>query len=158
MKLEDQVTCLELSRKLRELDIKQGYTMFYWDDSKDTPRLLYYKEIKEMHEKFQGAICDYYSAFTASELFQILPNCVATSENDPFNNYRLAIWKFLHIENPLELRMVYNCAINYECDTHLATDNAWDRKYLIKNIWDKNPANAFAKMLIYLIEQKLIEV
>jgi hypothetical protein len=67
------------------------------------------------------------------------------------------MWKSLFVEDPMDMKLTYNYVMNYECDTHLATDKPWDRKYLTKNQWDQNPANAMAKMLIYLYQNGLIK-
>ena len=49
--------------------------------------------------------------------------------------------------------------VNYKCDTFdMNNENAIFGKYLTKNIWDENSANALAKMLIYLIENKLVVI
>jgi len=73
-----------------------------------------------------------YSAFTAAELLEIFPNING---------------------NPIIIKKIYNFSedIYYFCHyEHLEEIDVYCS--------DKNPANACAKMLIYLIENKLIEV
>jgi len=77
MKLEEQVTSLELSRKLKELGVKQK-SLWYWLESCDkrtdlisglTSLLKPRDDIQE--DKKCG--CIYYSAFTCAELSELLP-------------------------------------------------------------------------------------
>lgn len=75
MKLENQVCSLEISKRLKELGVKQE-SLFWWSDpvkkARDTsseswqPRLLQSNRDKESEK------CDIYSAFTVAELGEIL--------------------------------------------------------------------------------------
>jgi len=134
MNIEQQCCSLELAKRLRELDIKQGYSLFYWDDSSNTPRLLFYKELQGIHEKFAACECDYYSAFTAAELGEILPKRIEINGIYSFltqiPSANLKYWCLFYRNDFSSLK---------GCETH-----------------DETEANARAKMLIYLIENKLI--
>lgn len=65
MKLEDQVCSLEFAKKLKEVGIEQN-SLFYWIKESD-PYIWFNSNNYPIHtEKF------YYSAFTASELGEVL--------------------------------------------------------------------------------------
>ncbi len=161
MNLEQQVTSLELSKCLKDLGVKQE-SLFYWIkkvDHLETIRIsgiIYITDLMAIKdsEEVKHDLC---SAFTAAELLNLLPISVHTDNHEPFNNYRLALWKTLFVEDPMDMKITYNYLMNYECDTHLATDKPWDKRYLTKNVWDQNPANAMAKMLIYLYQNGLMQ-
>jgi hypothetical protein len=108
MKLENQVTNLELSKKLKELGVKQTST-FYWKDG---------------YLNFQPSVGNgEYSAFTVAELGEL-------------------------VMKPVNVNCGYSVMANmYVCH--------YGRK---RASMDKNLANALAKMLIYLIENKLIKI
>ena len=160
MNLEKQVTSLELSKRLKELGVRQE-SLFYWLKWLNSPleMNLGYKDtiLSNNNSFFNDNNYKYYSAFTAAELLALLPVGVHTDNYDPFGNYRILIWKSLIVPDTKDMKIIDGYSINYECDTHLATDKPWDRKYLTKNQWDENPANAMAKMLIYLYESGLMK-
>lgn len=135
MKLEDQICSLELSKKLKELGVKQE-SLFFWvtRDEKFNAGLPTYPEIvyeKSLKHRIAYINCEIGgSAFTPSELLEILPAAIEINNE----NLGLAI-----IIDTIDYNLIYG-------DT--------------KNIFirDENLANACAKMLIYLIENKLFEV
>ncbi len=117
MEIKDQVCSLELARRLKELGVeKESY--FEW---------LFYPEKMEWKASpaFKNQIG--YSAYTASELGELLPNWVQIKRND--NQFEVGT-----------LTWINKCEYDWNC-------YAGDR-YL---------ANALAKMLIFLLENKLIE-
>ena len=65
MKLEEQVTSLELSKKLRELGVKQE-SLFHWfcPDGDAEPRVCW-------HHWCEPGYIRHYSAFTVAELIEI---------------------------------------------------------------------------------------
>lgn len=146
MLIEDQVCSLELSKKLYELGVKQESNFYY---SFTIAGKRYLLDYLENNEKFSS-----FSAFTAAELLEILPNYVTTKYNEPFNNFRIVITKFISVENNSP---VNNFSIMYECDSTAATGaEAWLRRSLTKAIYSPNLANALAEMLIYLVESGLM--
>lgn len=152
MNLSDQVTSLELSKKLKELSIKQESIFWhYYCMGKD-------KEISWniMYSNY-AMMSDRYSAFTCSELSSMLPSSILKPDCAPFDNYRLVIKKFISVDE--KMNQINNFIINYECDaTHVSGMDAWLRRKLIMNIYDPNLANAMAMMLIFLIENDLVKV
>lgn len=126
MKLEQQTTNLELSRKLKELGVKQT-SLFYWNrvhpfGENDWEVGLHSPSINSIKSG------DAYSSFTASELGELLPEIVKNQNGD-------------------ELRIFYR-KINgvWECSP----------LSIFEKIEDRSLSNLMAKILIYSIESKLI--
>ncbi len=155
MNIEQQVTNLSISKRLKDLNVKQD-SLFVWEYFDD--RCYGVKFIPYALAKPLPLECEQYSAFTSSELIDILTHMVDTKINEPFNNFRLWITKSFIVEGlELDKRFIY--IINYKCDsTELAGENAWLQRQLTSNIFAENLANALALMLIYLLENKLMEV
>ncbi len=151
MKLEDQVCALEYSKRLVELGVKP-ISLFNW--TRYEHRVEY--SVNYLALLFYNNFSEIYPAFTVAELGEMLPNSVALVGAEPFENYRISIAKFHSVNE--ERIATNNYIVNYLCDTVCADGTAMFQTRLIKNIYDPNLANAMAKMLIYLIENKLIEV
>ncbi len=109
MKLESQVSNLELSKRLKELGVKQE-SLFWWYDLGSNYRL---QQLDEKERLSQYAI----SAFTVAELGELIG------------------WGHLSGKNELG---------KWEC---------WCKDY---SLTADTEADARAKMLIYLLEQKLV--
>jgi hypothetical protein len=71
MKLENQVVSLELSKKLKELGVKQ-ISFFYWNSNKNKVVASYHLGVAPIDFDIMG----YYSAFTVAELGEMLPESV----------------------------------------------------------------------------------
>ena len=152
MNLESQVTSLELSKKLHELGVKQE-SLFYW--YKDNNEWLL-----DYNERLLIEFRENYSAFTASELLELLPHRITIKENEPFNNFTLYIKKSFIVKETIKFdSMITTYIINYECEsTECRGENAWLKRQLFThNIWDENFSNALAKILIFLIENEIIK-
>jgi len=133
MPLEYQVPSLELSKRLKELGVKQE-SLFYWQhhvvNGND------YLRTKELVEKSIYPFEAYVSAFTVSELGEMLPGNIIKKNGENMwwqshktSNGRIVVgWK----------------------DTGSVND--WERLFM----FESTEANARAKMLIYLLENKLI--
>lgn len=167
MKLQSQVTNLELSKRLKELNIPQQSLFYYqnnpYNDGTECIDLMITETKSKNNENtIMNTECENndnpkYSAFTVSELLQLLPYHITSKEPEPFNSYRLYISGSVIVKNPEYIDPVRIHIVNYRADTYdmnsctLAVD-----KSLTKNIWDENPANALGKMLIYLHETGLL--
>lgn len=132
--MEKHVTSLELSKKLKELGVPQNaYWCWYTNDGSST--LMHNPEgYRSMEDKT-------FDAFLSSELGEKLPNWVFTVKDESNNFY------------------CYASAETY-AEYHRANEDtspAWGDDDVIGDIADTE-ANARAKMLIYLIEQKLLDV
>lgn len=120
MKIEDQVCCLGLSKKLKELGVKQE-SLFVWETGYE-PFVRRYDEIINNLHFYKDY---YYLAYSASELLEMLPIWSDISKMDD-KDYMCRVFQ-------------KNSDINHHS-------------------FDKNPCNALARMLIHLIENKIIEI
>lgn len=122
MKLESQVTNLELSKKLKELGVKQE-SLYVWGSNIEGARFSPIKEKDfiligvDRRGEYPNIFNFTYSAFTASELGDIFPSSIQL----PFKMSGKWYWS--------------NEKGRYEVDTE---------------------TNGRAKMLIYLLEHKVI--
>ena len=138
MEIEKQVCSLELAKKLKELGVKQE-GIFWWITygNKETG----FEEVLETHEFCCDCNCPEklnepnYSAFTATELGEMLPNSLDKKKWKKWNN-NLLISKY---------------------------ENGWIFEYVAGDCFGegvkckaKTEADARAKMLIYLLENNLI--
>lgn len=136
MNLEKQVCSLELAKELKELGVKQ-----------ESYAVWHSKHIWLAPEKSLGVGTwnkeDIVSAFTVAELGEMLP------EKVEYKNELLDIRQVLNIEQSF-----------YEVEVNGDVSDYFDREYQLKigakTFTDFNEANARAKMLIYLIKNKLI--
>jgi hypothetical protein len=117
MKLEAQIVNFKLSKKLKELNVRQD-SLCYWskDPDFDDP-ILSLEGVRFKHSDNT----EYYSAFTVAELGEILFHSVRTVDGTKADFERLSeLWEMIASSSLSE-------------------------------------ANGRAKILIYLIENKLIE-
>ncbi len=139
MKLENQITSLELSKKLRELGVKQE-SLFYWTQEKTpkNPNLheYGYKQIdmpwvcmySKQSELSASSVFEEYSAYTVAELGELLPQYIVHDGlSCELQIIRSSVWRFYY-----------------------------GGKILMTAGNDDTEANARAKMLIYLLENNLI--
>lgn len=132
MKLEDQVTSLELSKRLKELRVKQE-SLYFWA-----------VEMKKRHETDKWSLCvaehllpehPKYSAFTVSELGEILPSEIITNRS-----FRLRTYK-------------------WEGDNAKYSIGYWDMENnLLHDEFEKTEANVRAKLLSYLLENRIVDL
>jgi len=119
MKLKDQVCSLELSKKLKELRVKQE-SLFYWR----TYSTLGYEIIRRRNvvgDEFDSDI----AAFTVAELGEMLPWGTNFEKYKSKGKERFCV---------IEVESIKNMAIH-----------------------DDTEVDARAKMLIYLIENRLVK-
>jgi hypothetical protein len=125
MKLEDQVTSLELSKHLKQLGVKQD-GLFFYHKQKFGNYLL--GNSPDYHDFLGG---EHYSAFTASELLELLPHIIRLKNKN--NNL---------------LNMSKHEIYYYDIYSH-------GRLVRFNN---ETFVNLLAKMLIHLIENNLLEI
>ena len=126
--LEQQVVNLELSKKIEELGVKQE-SLFVWEYYNENcygVRYRPYAVVPDFYNQYK-----LFSAFTASELLEMLPGSLMLQEKCT----RLFLCKS-------------NNKFNVKYDTGYNEYYDW--------VWDENICNALAKMLIYLIEENII--
>lgn len=123
MKLQQQVTSLELSKRLKELGVKQ-WSLFYWSiaDDRKTMEIRYQTYVSEVNEE----TVPYYSAFTVAELGEMFPQEYTSQKGLIYGGYWVCgIW---NVQEEQELQKA------------------------------RTEADARAKMLIYLLENNLINI
>lgn len=136
MKLEQQVSSLELSKRLKELGVKRESLFHYASIMDLNTDIEPYKvfdtgkialKMGEPNEKYQFL----YSAFTVAELGEMLPEqCISLIMED---------WE----KNPER---------KYKC--YDSTVENWTM--VDRQVYASTEADARAKMLIYLLENKLL--
>lgn len=131
MKLENQVCSLELAKRLKELGVRQESLYFWWRDNFGLESSKKESEHLENHKPNNPQNgWDYFSAFTVAELGEMLP-------------LRLRILKKITL------------VVTYKGSKHWFVPK--DKEKLIFEMkCDDTEANARAKILIYLLENKLI--
>jgi hypothetical protein len=129
MELEDQVTSFHLSKQLKEHGFLQA-SVFCWTTEHD----LEFLPSSIRNED----VC--YSAYIATDLLALLPHCIEKDNN----KYGLRIDKGHH-----RYYVIY--------DTH-SMDNDWCRNEILIENDGYYLCDALAKLLINLLEKKLIEV
>lgn len=152
MFLDQQVTNLEQSKQLYELGINQE-SLFYWirvptsNPNVEGYGLTYLLNILKPRSSFK----EIYSAFTATELMEHIPDRIIIPDRAPFDCYRFNLFRSLVVEDGMQVYPTF--IINYLTDTYEAPH--FLAKHLFKNIWSKNLPTALADTLIYIKENKL---
>jgi len=119
MKLENQVCCLDLSKRLKELGVKQE-SYFYWNTEFSKPKVVDRTRIVTAPIYFGDK---YVSSFTVAELGEMLPENTST------------------FKEPVGKRE-WVCTRN--------------EPSVMLSFRENTEADARAKMLVYLLENKLI--
>lgn len=145
MKLEDQLTSLELSRKLEKLGVKQE-SYFYWWKKQEEWVLAEYTRYGD------GVMDEYVSAFTVAELGEMLPwridipmseyTGVVNSEGVSVKDYKLSQLRNFSDSETFVIAYCYerqNLEVLIECTA-------------------VTEADARAKCLVYLLENNLLKV
>lgn len=147
MQIQDQVTSLELSKRLKELGVKQE-SLFYWCNfGKDDWRGVYYNGVDETLT-YAGTSCfekdecrDLASAFTVAELGEMLP-CEVTPKEIMGEKQKP---KYLNLDTFIE-----------QVNDFYGVERIWRVSIGSIQFKETSEADARAKMLIYLLENKLI--
>ncbi len=156
MEPENQVSSLEPSKKLKELGVKQD-SLYYWssnelhvklnkDNSNSQVYIVKTSDFSEWYEEseFRESFNDYYSAFTVAELGEMLPDILQENMED-----------FMSDKSSNEYRVWY--ADGNSSDYPYNFQGKGNEDNIPAQI-DASEADARAKMLIYLIENKLMEI
>lgn len=148
MELEKQVVSLELSKKLKELGVKQE-SIHYWAKDRNGNVGV---DISPFQTDFGS-----YSAFTVAELGSLLPARILSrkkrflSDSDENHkkyeddNFLEILWLSVGVVSASGEREGWMCG--YGTDDGMVSH---------LDFREKNMADAMAKMLIYLIENKLV--
>lgn len=136
MKLEQQVVSLDLAKKLKELGVKQeGH--FRWHDEGKHGAVVWEDDGMAVPLGVKT-----FSAFTVAELGEMLPKRIELEDCGVRLSIE-AVRPFVEFE--------YLVKYYGEHDRNQMLSEKYDKV-------DKNMANALAKMLIYLLEHKIIEL
>jgi hypothetical protein len=178
--LEQQVVSLELAQKLKELGVKQE-SLFYWfDPIAEQPVVARSNEEAVLKTFFPQKK---YSAFTVAELGELLPKEITSDQLNkrfPYIANREAVHKdddaMIEAEEAIteDFQSVFDTemyegqyvdgfvdSIKLDYSTgkeiryHWVTDD-WELNYEVFSVTGDTEANCRAKMLIYLLENKLI--
>lgn len=153
MKLEQQIVSLELAKKLKELGVQQDSQWYrkemlgvwHTGDSLEIKDGEIQNQNKPESKSFimncnmvtpEDLNFDTVSAYTVAELGEILPTSIDVKEKGGGEIFKLAIWRHL---------------------------NKWSvfyggQDYCLCSFEDETEADARAKMLIYLLENNLIQL
>lgn len=148
--IESIVTSLEISRKLNDFGINQR-SFLYWDSANNFKALSFMPENDPVYNR--------YSAFTASELLNMLPNVIQTKEGYPFDVFMLNIRKSKFVEENNRIKDIYS--VNYHSTTFEFKEQEFvcpKPKLIEKNVLDENFSDCLGKLLIELIEKNFVTV
>lgn len=139
MKLEQQVCSLELSKRLKELGVKQE-SLFYWYGEWYDPNPPFREKAKRWYIELAGYVSpekdieDTFSAFTVAELGEMLPMIV--NNNDDTN------WLYTTKHDD-----------GYSVQYGSIENNSFN---IVYEQYSDTEADARAKILIYLLENDMI--
>jgi hypothetical protein len=129
MELKDQVCNLELAKKLKTLGVKQE-SIFVWEYYDGQCYAVKFIAYAIVPDNFNKF--QLYSAFTVAELGKLLPGLI---KRDGIRFY-----------------------ITMDCDKNIFYEDMTRTKQIYASFDDDNEADCRAKMLLYLIENNLIEI
>ena len=140
MRATKEVCSSENAIALKQLGVKQD-SYFVWHHVFGGNKL----EIG-FHPKCVG---DFYSAFTASELFDLLPPLIKTGKNEPFDTFRLQLQK----HNAANIQY----SLNYYSDTYAVKEDGFlthpfSPTLFDHSVFEENLANCLAQALIKLFQ------
>lgn len=139
MKLEEQVASLELSKKLRDLGVKQESAFYWWED-RYGPGTGHQLQDRKPRNPKNGWMSS--SAFTVAELGEMLPNKFGHKDY----LYLLSCEKFCEFDSGSRYLVLYD---------PVPPDN-WPDQVALEQ-FAATEADARAKMLIYLIEGCIVK-
>lgn len=148
--LENQVCSMELSKRLEVLGLNKK-SIFVWEYLNEACYGIKYLPYAVVPNQFTQL--QIYKAYTSTELIDLLPPCIDFRHDTPFNNGWLVIQK----RSAKNIQYI----VSYVCDTYLAEEMANPSNPQSKTFCkthDENLSNALAKMAIFLLENKLMEI
>ena len=154
MELRKQVCSLELAKKLRELDVKQE-SLFYWMEMYDLSRKEKYIDSKnetkvvygKKYELGENCSNNDFSAFTVAELGEMLPQKVEKHQPGKMEYYYFGTGKTHKLDEYYEEHEV-----SYSCH-----NDSLKAEEILQIMRANTEADARAKMIVYLLEKKLLK-
>lgn len=141
MNLDKQVCSFGLAKKLKELGVKQE-SYFWWVETKRGEIFIWDSKDKNLVAEVDHRLARehvLYSAFTVAELLEKMPDYIDTDHGR----------SYLKIDK----RNMYP-GVEYSCGYHSDVFERFNKGFAE----DDSFSNAIAKMLIYLLENKLIDI
>lgn len=153
LSLEDQVCAIEHAKRFDEIGITQK-SLWYWCESKDKdikPEILQGTLNYYDYNTTEKQISKIYSAFTVAELGKMLPEIITKIHHLSNNKVKIIPYDLIFIkhDNTLDYSHI-TCSNNGFLKIN---DSLFPPEIIFR---DTTEANARAKMLIYLLENKLI--
>ena len=149
METKDQVISLYLAKKLKELGVKQKSLFYYVVYPDNRYDLLMERERDKLFWRMAKSSKQMYSAFTASELGEFLPLTLDFVDErfiEYTGHHRLITWK--SVDGWWVGYIPFNCTFE-DFKAVQVTGKDWRIKF-----WGEKEADARAKMLIWLIENR----
>ena len=150
MKLKDQVCSFKLAKKLKKLRVKQD-SLFYWVDETKLKRgwtILRKGNLAPSNVK-------QISAFTVAELGEMLPEGIKATMSHLIPKYKHENGEEISFYLYMKKQMRYKGWTYYYVEEFNHEGNGVQINNSSGN-YDKNEANARAKMFVYLLENKLL--
>lgn len=143
MDLVSQITSKRISRELKELGVKQD-SQFYWWGNREKTKLLpiHRTQIFESIIDYGVKNNRYCSAFTVAELGRMLPDTF-------FNGKEMYEITFRNFVKSLK---------NKTRTFYVTAETYTDDGPMYAHIKDENEANARARMFIFLLKNKLVQI
>lgn len=155
MNITSQICSIELATKLKELGIKQD-SLFYRFGTPDL-QYIFCKEYEQYSPQVNLNIKNGYAAFTAEELTKFLPERIIKEEIIVINGEKHLINYDYHLKISYfeESTGHYHCSyIGYPILQGFTLSNLGSSSF---GEHDEKMSDAIAKMLIYLLENNLME-
>lgn len=131
MNLKNEICSLELSKRLKELGVKQDSLFYRFGD--EMFQYIYCKYYEQYSPHVNLDIRSGFSAFTVAELGEMLPTMIPGNDKDTYIQY-------------------------FKAEKWVCCFLTADPFILNRITESETEANARAKMLIYLLENKLMEL
>lgn len=152
MKLEHQVCSVELAKRLEELGVKQE-SAFYWDARSE---LQIRPHLTDWYDGQNGAD-EIAAAFTVAELGEMLPRYIDKYESSVVQNQPIGTWELVTFpehngpHKGFHVRYIYKMRAVNQMEQVATASQPFDIAFT-----ETTEADARAKMLIYLLENKLL--
>jgi len=142
---------LEYAKKFKELGVKQESEFYYIAPKESTSyELVSIERIRLYREIYTKGVAKI-SAFTVGELGEMLPYDFSV----PYKYEKIDLTSNVYME----------CRITCWIDSSrtprlygINIESQYEARMIFKDVYDKSEANVRAKMLIYLIENKLVGI
>jgi hypothetical protein len=163
MEMESQFVSFTLSKKLYEMDINFK-SLVRWFHLKhivtneyNIATDSYFEKVVEKRQQLSissmyylpEAILEEYPAYSVAELMELIPAYIDTKTNQPYNFYNFSLLK----KAANSIRYIPT----YVCDSTSEEMNHQFQTLKMKGVYGARLSDALAILLIYLIENKLVE-